>query len=126
MLRIASYYSRTHSAFKTCPLVNASIVSGATLSATQLDATSSVSGNFVYKPAAGTVLSPGTATLSLTFTPTDTAAYATATRTVQLVINPAPDFTITAKPATLTIAAGRRDQQSLPLRSSAGLMTLCS
>ncbi|MGC1361551.1 MAG: hypothetical protein WA426_19240 [Silvibacterium sp.] len=42
----------------------------------------------------------------MTFTPTDTAAYATATRTVQLVINPAPDFTITAKPATLTIAAG--------------------
>jgi len=61
------------------------------LSATQLDATSTVPGTFAYTPAAGTVFSAGTQTLSVTFTPNDTTDYTTATATVQLTIdNPAP------------------------------------
>ena len=51
-------------------------------SATQLNATASVPGTFVYTPAAGTVLNAGAAqTLSVTFTPTDAANYTTATAT---------------------------------------------
>jgi hypothetical protein len=59
------------------------------LSSTQLDATASVPGSFVYSPAAGRVLSPGTQPLSVTFTPTDTVDYTTATDTVtiNLVVN---------------------------------------
>ena len=57
----------------------AGIVYGTALSATQLDATSSVAGTFAYSPAAGTVLKAGSQTLSVTFTPTDTTDYTTAT-----------------------------------------------
>jgi hypothetical protein len=43
------------------------------LSATQLDATASVAGTFVYSPAPGIALDAGNnQTLSVTFTPTDT------------------------------------------------------
>ncbi len=56
------------------------------LSSTQLDATASVPGTFVYSPAAGTVLSPGTQALSVTFTPTDTVDYTTATDTVTITV----------------------------------------
>jgi hypothetical protein len=45
------------------------------LSATQLDATCSVPGSYVYTPPAGTVLNAGPQTLSVTFTPTDTTDY---------------------------------------------------
>ena len=58
------------------------------LSGKQLDATSAVAGTFVYTPAAGTVLSAGTHTLSVTMTPTDTTDYTTATATVTLTVNP--------------------------------------
>src|SRR5262249_46701254 len=50
----------------------AAIPYGTALSSTQLDATASVPGSLVYTPAAGTVPSAGTITLSVTFTPTDT------------------------------------------------------
>ena len=49
----------------------------------------SVLGSFVYTPTAGTVLPAGVNTLSVTFTPNNTAVYATATATVQLTVNPA-------------------------------------
>ena len=67
----------------------AAITAGTALSATQLDATASVPGSFVYSPAAGTVPAVGTQTLSTTFTPTDTVDYTTATATVMLTVNPA-------------------------------------
>src|SRR5439155_1302971 len=52
------------------------ITYGTALSATQLNATASVAGTFVYSPAAGTVLNAGAGqSLSVTFTPTDTANY---------------------------------------------------
>ena len=65
------------------------ITYGTALSATQLNASSSVGGSFVYSPAAGTVLSGGTQTLSVTFIPTNTTDYATATASVTLLVNPA-------------------------------------
>jgi sugar lactone lactonase YvrE len=56
------------------------------LSATQLDATASVPGTFIYNPAMGTVLGAGVQTLSVTFTPTDTTDYSTATAAVSLTV----------------------------------------
>ena len=53
----------------------ASIQYGAALSDVELDATASVPGNFVYSPAAGTVLQAGSQKLTVTFTPSDTATY---------------------------------------------------
>ena len=43
-------------------------------------------GTFVYSPAAGTVPKAGSDTLSVTFTPTDTTDYTTATATATLVV----------------------------------------
>ena len=62
------------------------IAYGTALSATQLDATANVPGTFAYTPAAGTVLSAGSQTLSVTFTPTDIAEYTTATATQTLLV----------------------------------------
>jgi hypothetical protein len=49
------------------------IVYGTPLGASQLDATASTPGTFTYSPSAGTVLGPGSRTLSATFTPADSA-----------------------------------------------------
>lgn len=85
---------------------------GTALSATQLNATASVPGSFVYSPAIGAVLNTGSQTLSVTFTPTDTARYTTATASVTLTVNPAvatvslgglsQTYDGSAKPATVT------------------------
>jgi hypothetical protein len=63
------------------------IISGTPLSATQLNASSTIPGTFVYSPAAGAILAVGSETLSVTFTPTDTADYTTVTQTVTLTVN---------------------------------------
>lgn len=62
------------------------IPAGTALSATQLDATAGVPGAFVYTPAAGTVLTSGSQTLSVTFTPTDAIDYKTVSTTVTLSV----------------------------------------
>src|SRR5260221_724819 len=81
----------------------AAITYGTALSATQLDASTSVLGTFVYTPALGTVLNAGAAqTLSVTFTPTDSAKYTTATPTLTItVLQPLPTITWPA-PAAIT------------------------
>lgn len=66
----------------------ASIVQGTTLSSAQLNATSSVPGTFAYNPGVGTILSSGTSTLLVSFTPTDTAHYTNATGSAQIVVTP--------------------------------------
>jgi hypothetical protein len=81
----------------------AAIYVGTALSSTQLDATatapgssSALAGTFVYTPPAGTVLSTlGTQTLSVTFTPTDTADYTSASASVSITVNaiPPPSYT---------------------------------
>jgi hypothetical protein len=60
---------------------------GTALSGTQLDASSTVAGAFSYSPAAGTVLSSGSHTITATFTPTDTTDYATDTSSVVITVN---------------------------------------
>ena len=62
------------------------IPSGTALSATQLNATTSVPGTFAYTPAAGEKLAKGEHTLSATFTPMDTINYTTAEATVPLTV----------------------------------------
>ena len=78
---------------KTTPTVSwispAAVVYGTALSATQLDATASVPGSFTYSPAAGSVPTAGTDTLSVTFSPTDSNDYATATASVSLSVSQA-------------------------------------
>jgi Bacterial Ig-like domain (group 3)/FG-GAP-like repeat len=91
----------------------AAINYGTPLSATQLDATATspiiegpLPGTFVYTPAAGTLLNPGTQTLSVLFTPTDTLDYTTATATVTIQVNqPIPVLT-SFTPNTAVIGAG--------------------
>ena len=86
----------------------APVVVGATLSAAQLDATATapgantaLPGAFVYTPSLGTVLSTaGTQTLSVTFFPTNTLAYASTTGTVSLAVTAAPLVTPTIQWAT--------------------------
>ena len=80
----------------------AAITYGTALSTLQLDATASVAGAFTYTPAAGIVLTAGTHTLSVTFTPTDNADYTTATATVSLVVNQAAPIISWAPPAPIT------------------------
>ena len=97
--------------FQQAPQINWAtplpIVYGTALSATQLDATSSVAGSFTYSPGAGTVLTVGQQTLTATFTPTDTTDYTTTTATVTLNVIPAtPVVTLTssANPVFMTYA----------------------
>ncbi|MCX6545020.1 MAG: Ig domain-containing protein [Acidobacteria bacterium] len=99
---------------KTTPVITwanpASIVYGTPLSGTQLNATANVAGTFVYSPAAGTILNAGTKTLSVTFTPSDTAKYTATTRTV----------TISVAKATTTVAwsSPKRITKGKPLSST--------
>ena len=79
----------------------AAITYGTALSGTQLDASATVGGTFVYSPASGTVLAAGSQTLSVTFTPTNTTDYATATRTVTLTVNKATPTITWATPASI-------------------------
>jgi sugar lactone lactonase YvrE len=69
---------------------------GTALGATQLNASSTVAGTFVYSPAAGTVLTVGTQTLSTILTPADTTTYTSATKTVVLLVNRAATTTTLA------------------------------
>ena len=80
----------------------APITYGTALSATQLDAGSTMGGTFVYSPAIGTLLTAGSQTLSVTFTPTDTTDYTTATTTVQLTVNQATPAITWSNPSPIT------------------------
>ena len=78
------------------------ITYGTALSATQLDAGTTVPGSFIYTPAAGAVLNAGTQTLNVTFKPNDATDYTTAKASVALVVNPA----ITFAPLTSPVVYG--------------------
>ena len=78
----------------------ADIAYGTALSGTQLNATASVPGTFVYTPAAGTALSAGTHTLHVDFTPDDTANYSAASK----------DVTIQVTQANATVTLGNLNQ----------------
>ena len=108
--------TRTFTITQVTPTVTwaapAPISYGTALSATQLNATASVAGNFTYTPAIGTVLAAGGRTLQAVFTPTDTVNYTSVTTSVPLQVNsssmpisvvpPAPVYDGTPKPYVLS------------------------
>jgi len=98
--------SVTQTVNKATPAISwatpAAITYGTPLSATQLNASSTVAGSFIYSPAVGTVLNAGTQTLTGTFTPTDTTDYLTATATVTLTVNKAALTISWATPAAIS------------------------
>ena len=76
------------------------IPAGATLDAHQLNATASVPGTFLYTPASGAALGSGIGqTLSVSFTPTDSANYQSATTSVVIDVQKAPQTISFAAPA---------------------------
>jgi glucuronoarabinoxylan endo-1,4-beta-xylanase len=93
---------------KTTPTITwtapAAITYGTALSATQLSASASVAGTFSYSPASGTVLAAGTQTLNVTFTPTDTTDYNSATGSTTLTVNKAT-LSVTAANQTMTFGS---------------------
>jgi lysophospholipase L1-like esterase len=80
----------------------AAITYASPLGATQLDATASVPGAFIYTPAPGAVLTAGSQTLSVKFIPTDATDYATATAAVTLAVNQAAPILQWAAPAAIS------------------------
>lgn len=80
----------------------AAITYGTALSGVQLNASSTVPGAFVYLPLPGTLLTPPTDTLSVTFTPTDLLDYKITTATVSLAVNPATPTCVWPTPAPIT------------------------
>jgi hypothetical protein len=77
---------------------------GTPLGAAQLDANASTAGTFAYSPPAGTVLGAGSRTLSLTFTPSDTADYTVATATTALLVKGTATQTSLSLTPTVTFA----------------------
>ena len=79
------------------------ITYGTALSATQLNATASVPGTFVYIAVGGHGAERRRGqTLSVTFTPTDAANYTTATKTVSINVLKATPVITWATPADIT------------------------
>ena len=79
----------------------ADIVYGTALGAAQLNATANVAGTFSYSPAAGTVLSAGSHTLSVTFTPDDAANYNGASANVTINVTKATSTITWSNPADI-------------------------
>jgi len=80
----------------------AAIAYGTTLSSAQLNATASVPGSFVYTPATGALLTIGTQSLSVAFTPTDAKDYTSATASVTLTVKQTTPKITWATPAAIT------------------------
>ena len=79
----------------------AAVTYGTALGSAQLNATASVPGKFVYKPAIGEVLAAGVQTLSVEFTPADSAGYNTAQATVSLTVTKESPAISWAAPASI-------------------------
>lgn len=107
----ADYNSATHSVTltvnKAAPTVTctapAAITYGMALSATQLGCKATVPGTFVYSPASGTVLTAGAHPISVTFTPTDTTDYTTATASESITVNKATPTITWPTPAPIIV-----------------------
>jgi len=80
----------------------AAITYGTVLGAAQLNAATTVAGTFAYLPPAGTMLTAGQQTLNVTFTPTDTTDYTTATDSVTLTVSKATPTIMWTAPAAIT------------------------
>lgn len=88
----------------------APIVQGTPLSATQLNATATVAGTFVYTPPAGTVLDSGTHKLAVVFTPHD-SRYQTASALVSLEVRKVTPVVSWATPQPVVYGTPLSDSQ---------------
>jgi hypothetical protein len=98
----------------------AAVAYGTALGSGQLNATSSVAGNFTYSPAAGTVPGAGPQTLKVTFAPTDTTDYTTATASVILQVNQATPTITWATPSAVAYGTALGSGQLNATSSVAG------
>ena len=89
----------------------AAISYGAALSTSQLNATASVPGSFAYSPSAGSVLNAGSNSLTVTFTPADTASYKAATASVNLTVTPAAPVISWSAPGSIAYGAPLRETE---------------
>ena len=101
----------------------ADITYGTPLSGTQLNATASVSGAFVYVPPAGTILNAGNGqTLSAVFTPADPIDFATVTPSVHINVLKATPTIVWNNPADITyptaLSSAQLNAIALPPASS--------
>jgi len=101
----------------------AAITYGTPLSATQLNATSTVAGTFAYSPAARTVLNAGQQTLKVTFTPSNAANYTIATASVTLTVNKATPAITWATPKAITYGTALSATQLKATSTVAGTFT---
>jgi MBG domain (YGX type) len=102
----------------------ASIVYGTPLSSAQLNATANVPGTFTYSPAAGTVLHAGNGqTLSVTFTPADSANYATASATTTIDVSKATATITWPAPAPIVYGTALSSTQLNATASTPGSFT---
>jgi hypothetical protein len=109
----------------------AGITYGTLLSATQLDATvstanaSTVAGTFVYTPPVGTLLSAGTQTLSVTFTPTDTVNFKPVTGTTTIAVGKIAPVLTWAAPTSVVagtvLSTTQLDATAAGINGTAGL-----
>jgi hypothetical protein len=106
------------------------ITYGTVLSAAQLDATATsaylatVPGTFVYTPALGSTPGAGTSILSVTFTPTDTLNFSTATKTATLTVNRATPTLSFPNPADTVIGTRLSATQLNAVATGVGGATL--
>jgi hypothetical protein len=93
---------------KAAPVVawgdHPAIAYGTPLGASQLNASSSVPGTFLYSPAAGSILNGGCQSLLATFAPADATNYSTASATTTIDVI-APSYTFQSSTTHLTIQA---------------------
>ena len=101
----------------------AAILYGAALSNTQLNATASVPGTFLYSPAGGAVLAAGAHTLAVTFTPTDATDYSTATANVSITVNQATPTITWTTPVAIPYGTALSATQLNASASTAGTLT---
>ena len=100
----------------------ASIEFGTALDSAQLNATANVAGTFSYSPTSGTVLSAGLRTLSVTFTPSDSARYATTSETVVLTVDKAAPSITWNQPAAITYGTSLSGTQLDATTSASGVL----
>ena len=114
--------SRSFAVAKATPIVTwpdpADITYGTPLSGTQLNASASVAGTYVYGPAASAVLGAGSHTLTVTFTPTDGGNYEAVTVSVEITVTKADQVITFVAPPDATTDDGPIE---LEATSSAGL-----
>lgn len=94
---------------------------GTALSATQLNASSSVPGTFTYSPASGAVLNAGTRTLSVDFVPADDTNYNSVNgTTVTLTVNKINPTVTWSNPGAITYGTALSGTQLNATASVAG------